>query len=203
MSSSLFLYNMTRKKILLNSTLLFLFRCLDLISTKFACVDFKNQEQNVMVKVFGLDMFSFFVYEILFAFFLIYIYVISTKKQNVFVIEASTFPKYLKAFFYPKGCITLFDFLFAFSYKNIFYLFGNIIPKLYITTSTILVLNNFWVYLFVKGVQPAIDLYMKFEKMHLIDFIIFDIPALIFVSFMIHRLFSEYKKHRLEPSFSN
>jgi hypothetical protein len=182
-----------------NSILILVFRLLDLYTTHIATPnDFANQEQNFLVKDLGLSKTAFFIEEVIFAFFLIAMYVISIKKNEIFKIKANTFSSYSKMFFFNKKEKNKFvKYLCSFSLKRAFYLYGTIIPQIYITTSIILALNNYWVYLLIKGIKPAVSSYRCFDKMYGIDFIIFYLPIILFLAFMYHKLKKEYRKNNV------
>jgi hypothetical protein len=182
-----------------NSLLILIFRSLDLYTTHIATPnDFANQEQNFLVKDFGLSKTPYFASEMVFAFVLITIYLVSIEKTEIFKIKTDSFFSYLRMFFFNKKEKTKwFKCLCSFSLKKTFYLYGTIIPKLYIATSIILALNNYWVYLFVKGVKPVVSSYRYFDKIYVIDFIIFYLPIIIFFVFMHYKLKTEYKKSNI------
>ena len=182
-----------------NSILIFVFRLLDLYTTHIATPNaFANQEQNFLVKNIGLSKIAFFIEEVIFAFLLIVMYLISIRKNDVFKIKANTFSSYLKMFFFnKKDNKNVLKYLCSFSFKKAFYLYGTIIPQLYIATSIILALNNYWVYLLIKGIKPAVSSYRFFDKMYGIDFIIFNLPVILFFAFMYHKLKKEYRKNNV------
>ncbi len=182
-----------------NSILVFVFRLLDLYTTHIATpFNFKNQEQNFLVKDFRLSKTAFFVEETIFAFFLIGIYLVSTKKSRVFKIKSDTFLDYLKTFFFNKiEKNNVFKYFCSFSLKRTFYLYGTIIPKLYITISMILSLNNYWVYFFVKGIEPAKSSYRYFDRIYVVDFMIFYLPIVLFFVFIYQKLKKEYRRNNM------
>ncbi|PIY09921.1 MAG: hypothetical protein COZ17_11510 [Flavobacteriaceae bacterium CG_4_10_14_3_um_filter_33_47] len=186
-------------KRIFNSILILVFRLLDLYTTHIATpIDFANQEQNFLVKDLGLSKTAFFVEEVIFAFLLIAIYLLSIKKNEIFRIKANTFSSYLKTFFFNKKEKNKFIKYFGFySLKKTFYLYGTIIPQLYITTSIILALNNYWVYLLVNGIKTAATSYRYLNKIYVIDFIIFDLPVILLFVFMYHKLKVEYRKNNV------
>ena len=182
-------------KHLFYSILILLFRLLDLFTTDIATVvDFSKQEQNFLVKDFGLSKSTFFISEIIFAFILIIIYLKSVKYTYIFKIKSHSFSNYLYFFFFQEKEFNLLKVFSLFSFKRTFLLYGMIIPKLYITTSLIFSLNNYWVYLFHKDIKNAVTLYMFFDKAYIIDFIIFYLPLIIFLIFMFQKLKIEYNK---------
>ena len=54
---------------------------LDLFTTYLANVDFSRQEQNVLVNLFNLNIYNFFIMEIIVAFFLVFFYVYLIKNN--------------------------------------------------------------------------------------------------------------------------
>ncbi len=175
---------------------IFFFRIIDLYTTKLACIDFKKQEQSMLVKSFNLNMTEFIIAEIIFAFILIIIYLFSFNKTNIYLIKTNSFSEYVFSFFFndPKGKLPN---IFAFSsLKKLFYLYGSIIPQLYIMNSIILSLNNYWVYLYsVKKNITAINSYNYLNNYYFFDFIILYFPIILFLFFSYRKLKFEYYKN--------
>lgn len=169
--------------------LIVLSRLLDLYTTHIATQeDFGIREQNFLVKVCGFSKNTFFISEVLFALLLAIIYLKAVKRTEYFRVKSNSFNSYLERVFFKKNFNNRFYLNWSFSFKNVFYLFGLIIPELYITTSIILSINNYWVYLFYTNNERAIELYKIFDRIHLIDFFIFYFPILLLVLYAYIRL---------------
>lgn len=184
------------KKIYIFSTFIFGFRLLDLFSTKLAVHDFKNQEQNILVKFFNLNIYIFFIVEIFLAFFFVFCYIYYYKNKKVFEIKKETLIQYLKNFFFKKNNPKIIDWLFNMSFKRVIILFGSIIPIFIITTSIIFSLNNYWVYLFNKGNETAIKYYLCFNSMYFFDFIIFVFPPLFLFFLLYKKLYNSFNIYK-------
>lgn len=174
-------------------SLIFLFRMLDLFTTYLSNVDFSRQEQNVLVKLFNLNMYNFFIMEIILAFLLTFCYAYSTKKIQEFNIKSDDFISYNKLYFFKKSKIGFFDWLFNFSIKRSLVLFGTIIPVFIITTSVLYSLNNIWVYLFVTANKVAIKYYLLFNDFYFFDILIFVFPFSFLIYLLYGKLLEKYK----------
>jgi hypothetical protein len=178
------------------SILLLLVRWVDLFTTYISNVDFKNQEQNILVKVLNLNIFEFFVLEIFFSFVLVFIYVYSTNNTKYFKIATVNFLNYFELFFLKKKNASFFDWLFKVSFINVFVLFGSIIPIFIFSTSILFSLNNIWVYLYVSGNQSAIKYYLLFNNFYFFDFLIFVFPPIFLIYLVYKKLLREYKQYK-------
>jgi hypothetical protein len=178
------------------STLIIISRCLDLYSTQFGIINFKEEEQNLLVSFFNLNMTSFFILELILAILMVICYLYFSKNKNVFIIQEISFFNYLKMFFYDRVNPNILDWIFKMKTKKILILFGSIIPIFVITISIIFSLNNYWVYQYNSGNNIAINYYEVLNKFYFFDFLIFIFPPL-FISYLI------YKKLRKSYDFYN
>jgi hypothetical protein len=179
-------------KIVVISVLIFFFRIVDLFTTDLAIIDFKEQEQNMFVDFFNLDMTTFFMLEIIFGFMFIMLYVISLKSSNDFVIRTNDFIAYIKIFFYKKEDLTTNDFLFRFSFKRMVVLYGSVIPSFVITTSILFSLNNYWVYFNINS-DVAFKYYMLFDAYCFFDILIFIFPPVFLMTLFYRKLVENFK----------
>ena len=186
------------KNYFLISILIVTFRMLDLYTTKLAIVDFANQEQNLLVKIFKLNMNDFFIVEIGIALLLCLCYIYSYKNYSVFNFKQDTFVKYINFFFFTKTRSNVFDWLFKISFRKAIILFGTIIPVFIISTSIIYSLNNYWVYLVISSNSTAIKYYKLFDQYYFFDFIIFVIPILLLVYLLFDMLRKNFLKNNLQ-----
>src|SRR5687768_1382241 len=94
-------------KYLATSATILLLRLLDLFTTYDAVVDFQNQEMNIIVKIFNLNIWMFFMFEILLTFGLISIYNYSKRYPYEFNIKATSLGTYTSLLLYNKNNINL------------------------------------------------------------------------------------------------
>jgi hypothetical protein len=179
-------------KIVVISVLIFFLRIVDLFTTDLAVIDFKEQEQNMFVDFFNLDMTSFFMLEVLFGFLFVILYVVSVKNSNEFVIRTNDFIAYVKFFFYKKKDLTIKDFLFRFSFKRMVVLYGSVIPPFVITTSILFSLNNYWVYFNINS-NVAFKYYMLFDAYYFFDILIFIFPPFFLMTLLYRKLLENFK----------
>ena len=180
------------KKNLFFSISILLSRCVDLVTTYFAVIDFEEQEQNFLVKIFNLNFFEFCIVELGLAFLLILLYLYSTKHSDIFKIKTNNFYSFSKIFLFKKNKLTILDFLIKMSLKRVLILFGSIIPLFIFITSSIFSINNVWVYLYIKANKKAMLAYDFLESCHFFNFIIFILPVLILVFLLYRKLREEY-----------
>lgn len=177
---------MINYKTILISKIVLIFRFLDLYTTHLATsIDFANQEQNFLVKTLKFNKFSYFVAEVFFAFLLVYFYI--TAKRNLPYSKATTFAKfYYLNFSFKKNKFN--------SFGKLFNIYSLIIPKLYITTSIILAINNYTVFLYNKNCNLAIELYDCLHENFIIDFCLFIFPVILFFYLMSIKIYSIYRE---------
>lgn len=175
------------------------FRIIDLYTTKLAAViDFSKQEQNLLVKIFNLDMKSFFILELILAIILGAIYLYYENNKDLFKLNKTNFTSYIKYYFFRKDYVTWSDWLIKFNGKSILVLFGSIIPIFLITTSILYSLNNYWVHLNNKGNFNAIKYYVKFSKFYFFDILIFVVPPLFLFFLLYKKLKNQYLINKLK-----
>jgi hypothetical protein len=179
------------KKIFASILILFS-RVIDLFTTQLGVVNFKNEEQNFLVKLFNLNYLEFCIIELLLAFLLILIYLYSSKNHNIFKIKTNSFYSFLKILLYKKNKLFYSEYLINMSLKRVLVLFGSIIPSFIFITSSIFSINNVWVYLYIKGNKKAMLAYDFLESYHFFDFIIFILPVLILAFLLYRKLKKEY-----------
>lgn len=172
--------------------LIVLFRIIDLITTELCIVNFQEQEQNLIVKFFHLDMKSFFILEIVLAFVLAFVFLYSKRKTYYFEFKQEKFINYIEFYFFQKNKTTLKDWITFTNIKRVVVLFGSIMPVYIITTSSIFSINNIWVYLYIEGNKKAMLAYDFLESCYFFDFIIFILPVLIIVFLLYRKLKKEY-----------
>ena len=147
------------------------FRALDLYTTHLATtIDFNNQEQNFLVRNFNFTKTEFFISESIFAIFLVFLYLIS-KKKNISFLMADSLIAFYKANFNISNFIS--------ALKKLIIIFFSIIPELYITTSCILAVNNFAVFLYHRNNNFVVKYYKLLDDYHTIDFILFQFPIIL------------------------
>ena len=169
-----------------------LFRILDLYTTQLGLINFQNEEQNLLVKLFNLDIESFFILEIFFAFLFAMCYFFYTINRKAFIISKNTFLDYSRYYFFGKTNLTLFELIFKQDKKKTLILVGSVLPIYIISTSIIFSINNYWVYLFNLGNELAIYYYQLLNKYYFFDFIIFIFPPLFLVYLLYRKLKTSY-----------
>jgi hypothetical protein len=177
------------------SCFIILARIIDLYTTTLGLKDFKKEEQNLLVKMFNLNLFEFFLLEILLAFLLAIIYLYYEKNKHLFLINTISFTNYISLFLFNKIGINFFDLLLRYKYKNILVVLGSILPKYIIITSILFSLNNYWVYLINIGNERALNLYLSFDNYYFFDFLIFIFPIFLLIYFILRKLNYEFKKN--------
>lgn len=172
--------------------LILIFRFTDLYTTHSHIVDFKKEEQNLLVKLFNLNIYEFFILETLLALVLIYIFIYASKKSNAFKIKADNFNNYVQLFFFNKTDISFLDCLLKIPFSRLILLLGSIIPVFIITTSSLFILNNIWVNLFISKNQLAIKYYLFFNKIYFFDILIFIFPPILLLFLFYKKLLKNY-----------
>jgi hypothetical protein len=178
--------------------LILIFRFTDLYTTHSHIVDFKKEEQNLLVKLFNLNIYEFFILEVLLALLLIYVFISSTKKSNDFKIKADNFNNYVHLFFFNKTNIRLSDWLLKIPFSRLVLLFGSIVPLYIITTSSLFILNNIWVNLFISKNPLAIKYYLLFNNMYFFDILIFIFPSAFFLFLLYKKLLKQYLTYKID-----
>src|SRR5690554_6654060 len=143
--------------------LIILSRIVDLYTTKLAIDDFLLQEQNLIVKLFKLEMKTFFLFELLLAFLLGFCYLYYKKNESLFKIGEPHFFSYITLFFFSRRQVKLSDGLFKIKLSRVLVLFGGVIPIYVIVTSLLFSINNYWVYWYQEKNQRAIKYYRSEE----------------------------------------
>lgn len=185
------------KKPLIVSSLLVFFRLLDLYTTQLCIINFKEEEQNLLVKLLHLDMQSFFILEIFLAILLAICYLFYSKNKEDFKISKKTFLEYFNFFLFKKNNPKFLDWLFKMNIKRVLILLGSVIPFFIITISTIFSLNNIWVYLFNIGNKFAIKYYLIFSEIYFFDVLIFVFPPLFLSFLLFKKLYKSYILNKL------
>jgi hypothetical protein len=169
-----------------------LFRCFDLISTKLAVSNFETQEQNLFVKLFGLNIFQFFIIEVFFIFILVIIFIYYKNNENLLIIKSTNFKNYVNFYFFNKSTSNIIDWFFRIKLKNTIVLFGSIVKDFIVVTSSIFVLNNIWVYLCKINNKIAIKYYYIFDSYNFFTFIIFVFPVLFLFLLILNKLYKSF-----------
>ena len=78
-------------KIKIIFVLIIIFRFLDLYTTQLGIINFQQEEQNLLVKFFHLDMQTFFILEIILALLLAICYLFYNKNKEEFNFSKKTF----------------------------------------------------------------------------------------------------------------
>lgn len=180
------------KKAYIFAILVLVFRILDLYTTQLAIINFHEQEQNLLVKFFHLDMNTFFIIELFLALLLATCYLYYVKYKQTFIFSKSTFLEYFHFFIFKKNNVKISDWLFKMSVKRVLILFGSTIPVFIITTSIIFCLNNYWVYLFVSENKIAVKYYLIFNEFYFFDIVIFVFPPLFLIFLLYKKLHTSY-----------
>ncbi|MNX78384.1 hypothetical protein D3C86_1099710 [compost metagenome] len=178
--------------ITLISFLILIFRFTDLYTTHSHIVDFKKEEQNLLVHFFNLNIYEFFILETLLALLLVFIFIYATKKSKAFKIKADNFNNYVQLFFFNKTDISFLDWLLKIPFSRLILLFGSIIPVFIITTSSLFILNNIWVNLFISKNQLAIKYYLLFNNIYFFDILIFIFPPIFLLFLLYKKLLTKY-----------
>ena len=179
-------------KIKIIFVLIIIFRFLDLYTTQLGIINFQQEEQNLLVKFFHLDMQTFFIIEIILALLLAICYLFYNKNKEEFNFSKKTFSEYFHFFIFKKSNPKILDWLFKINIKSVLILLGSVIPVFIITTSTVFSLNNIWVYYYNKGNNNAILYYEMLWKIHFFDFVIFVFPPLFLLFLLYKRLHNSY-----------
>ena len=180
------------KRAIIVSIFIIIFRLLDLYTTKLCIINFQEEEQNLLVKFFHLDMQTFFILEIILALLLAICYLFYYKNKEEFNFSRKTFLDYFHFFLFKKNNPKILDWLFKINIKRVLILLGSVIPVFIITTSTIFSLNNIWVYYYNKGNNNAILYYEMLWKFHFFDFVIFVFPPLFLLFLLYKKLHNSY-----------
>ena len=176
--------------------LIILSRIVDLYTTKLAIDDFLLQEQNLIVKLFKLEMKTFLLFELLLAFLLGFCYLYYKKNESLFKIGEPHFFSYITLFFFSRRQIKLSDGLFKIKLSRVLVLFGGVIPIYVIVTSLLFSINNYWVYWYQEKNQRAIKYYHLFAEFYFFDFIIFVFPPLFLFYLLYRKLKLEYLNNK-------
>lgn len=168
------------------------FRLLDLYTTQLGLVNFQEEEQNLFVKFFHLDMQTFFIFEIIVAILLASCYLFYHKHKKEFIFSKNTFFEYFNFYLFKKNNPKLSDWLFKMSFKRVLILLGSVIPVFIITTSIFFSLNNIWVYLYNIGNESAIKSYLIFNNIHFFDILIFVFPPLFLIFLIYRKLYNSF-----------
>ncbi|WP_445710291.1 hypothetical protein [Flavobacterium sp.] len=184
------------RKCILVAISIFVFRLIDLYTTELAIVDFADQEQNLLVKVFHLDMKTFFILEIILAFLLGLCYLYYFKNRDSFNFSKSSFLNYVNFYLFNKENSNYKDWLFKMKLNKILILFGSIIPVFIITTSIVFSINNYWVYLFISGNEIAVKYYSLFNTYYFFDIVIFVFPPLFLTLLLYKKMENEFLKNK-------
>lgn len=182
-----------RIKTILICLLIFIFRIIDLYTTQLGIKNFEKEEQNLIVKVTGMNMSTFFIMEIILAFLLIACYLLYLKNKSLFAIKAVNLNQYINLFFFNKSTANIKDWLTYFNFKKALVLFGSCIPFYIITTSILFCLNNCWAGLYNANNQTAIRYYLIFNDYYFFDFLIFIFPVIFLLFLLARKIFKEYK----------
>lgn len=180
-------------KTIVVSVLIFVFRMIDLATTKLALKNFEMQEQNIIVKMTSMSMVTFFILDTVLALFLALLYLYYSKNRFLFSINTSSLKQYTNMFFFDKSKSKIKDWFVNLNLRKTVVLFGAIVPAFVITTSTLFSLNNYWVYLFDEGDELAIKYYLLFNRFYLFDFIIFVFPVLFILVLLVRKVCLEYR----------
>ena len=124
-------------KIKIIFVLIIIFRFLDLYTTQLGIINFQQEEQNLLVKFFHLDMQTFFILEIILALLLAICYLFYYKNKEEFNFSRKTFLDYFHFLLFKKNNPKILDLLFKMNIRRVFVLLGSVIPVFIITTSTI------------------------------------------------------------------
>lgn len=182
---------MINKNILL-ALIIVLVRLLDLYTTQLGIINFQEEEQNLLVKFFHLDMRTFFILEIFLALLLAICYLFYYKNKEEFNFSKKTFSDYFLYYIFKKNNPKILDWLFKMSIRRVFILLGFVIPVFIITTTTIFCLNNIWVYYCNLGNNEAIKYYEMFWKYNFFDIVIFVFPPLFLLYLIYNKLYNSY-----------
>jgi hypothetical protein len=183
------------KKFYLTLILVILLRILDFYTTHLAVIDFQDQEQNLLVKIFKLSFNQLFLIDIFLVSIFLYLYYLSIKNHSIFNIKADNLLNYSKIYFFDKININLIDLFLKTKLKKTFYIFGAISPKFLIITSIIFSINNYFVYLsFIKN-HKIVNLYYILDSFYFFHFIIFFLPIFIIFYLLLKELNLNYVKY--------
>lgn len=180
------------KKFIILTILIILSRALDLYTTYVSTIDFKTQEQNLIVKIFDLSFNQFVYFEIITISLVIYLYYYSIQKKEVFLYNVANFKQYLKVYFYNKSTLSTSSLFFSMKLSRIFLLMGAIAPYYIIPTSLLFSVNNYFVNLYVKGNLTVIKHYKNLDSFYFFDFIIFIVPPLFLIILSLRYLYLKY-----------
>lgn len=181
-----------RIKTILICLMIFIFRIIDLYTTQLGIKNFEKEEQNLIVKVIGMNMKTFFITEVILALLLVACYLLYLKNKSLFVIKANNLNQYINLFFLNKSTVNIKDWLTYFNFKKVLVLFGSCIPLYIITTSILFCLNNYWAGLYNENNQTAIKYYLIFNDYYFFDFVIFIFPVLFLLFLLVRKLYKEY-----------
>ncbi len=178
-----------------NSSLIIFSIIFDLFFTYQVVDDFKNQEMNIIVRIFKLTFFQFAIFNILFSFFLSSIYVYSLRNSLVFKIKTNSLKAYIKNLMYKDGYFKIFDFIF-----KLILLYGLILPIYIFITTCIFTINNIWVYLYLQKNDVAVHYYKILDSFCFFYFIIYALPILVLIYLFYYKLRHEYLKYNIISS---
>jgi hypothetical protein len=183
------------KKFYITIIFVILLRILDFYTTHLAVIDFQNQEQNLLVKIFNLSFYQLFFIDIFLVTIFLYLYYLSIKNHFIFKIQADNLLNYSKRYFFDRININIIDLLFKAKLKKTFYIFGAIAPKFLIITSIIFSINNYFVYLSFKKHYKIANLYYFLDSFYFFHFIIFFLPIFILLYLLYIELNLNYVKY--------
>lgn len=190
-----------KSKIMLVSVLIFLSRMLDLYTTQLSVKDFQRQEQNLIVKMAGMNMETFFAMETILAFLFVMCYWLYFTNKNVFLIKADSIKQYINLFFFNKSISKIRDWLTYFNFRKTLILLGACIPEYVITTSIIFSLNNYWAYLYDENNDTAIKYYLLFNNYYFFDFLIFVFPLVFLFFLLFKKINKEFERNKYHKSY--
>lgn len=164
---------------------------MDLYTTDLAVTNFKEQEQNLIVKIFDLNQDMFFMIEIVLAIILILVYLFSIANEDKFIIKSRNLNDYIKCFLFNKINLRFNDYFHPLLLRNCIVLYGSIIPVFVISTSLLFCLNNFWVYLNINN-NIAFEYYVLLDDFYFFDVIIFIVPPTLLLFLLFKKLKMKY-----------
>lgn len=138
-------------------------RFLDLWSTHLAITDIHQQEQHFIVKGLGFGYFELVIFELGYFILISLLFLWSTKNKTLI-----------------KKSLSFWSFLFKQNLKSILAFIGSFLPYLYIIGGLFISLNNIWVYYYSIDNNFAIKYYNLLNSYNFFDFMIFQMPYLLF-----------------------
>lgn len=181
------MFKMNKYKV---SFLLFTVRIVDLISTHITVDDFMLEEQNVMVKIYGFTEFQYYFFEIIFAIFLISLYLYCHSLLDKVHLNYRNFIQFIKCLFLKNG--SAYQQL-NFATKRVLIVLGTAIPLIYITMGLIAIINNMFYYTYKQNINSTIAIYYDYYNDHLWEFLFLQFPIYLTIILFVVRVFSIYK----------